>query len=200
MESQRSPIFDTHDTGGIIYVLLMVGVFGFCNVVNNLLFLSMFWDGSRDAERVITTAGTNVHVFTPEGIYMYATFAFCAELTYLLIPWLIWRVVRRNPCTMYSFEPFVHSSYGDGLCASAPIGFLHMLLWMSGMEGNVFGFLFAFPLLICAFAQIVIYVVLMTMRVPPWDNMGRAFPPLGYLISFLRECCCPHQGRHMERP
>lgn len=91
--------------------------------------------------------GTNVYQI---NLWFYLVFAMILYTVWLGFQYWI----------MYRFHQFFLSDFASKkftlpymiLCG---VGYINLYFWVVGMEGNVFGFLFALPLMMLAFAMMI---------------------------------------------
>lgn len=97
----------------------------------------------------------------------------------IYIAWLCLQIIvlRRVHSTSFSLDKFLECAASNGSLISSIPGLISLLVFAtSGMEGNVFGFLFALPMLLASLSYIILWgdAVFSSCRVrEPQKNGGQ---------------------------
>lgn len=119
-------------------------------VSHPVVFALYFWLTGATGIEGFHELSTNV-----QAIHLPLFLAFSLPL---YLAWTVAHVVvlrRFRPA--FSAKRYLRSSFLRELLPCA-FGALHLAVWVNGMEGNVFGFLFALPLLLACLVSVALYL------------------------------------------
>jgi hypothetical protein len=123
-----------------------------------ILYLFLFANGSLGGLPVelfgyksFSKVSTNVYRINLVFFIIYSVLAY---YIWLYIQVLIYRAIRK-----IDIHTFINGKLSIGPTIISGLGYINLFFWILGMEGNVFGFIFALPLLTLACFSVLIFFV-----------------------------------------